>query len=260
VKLSVVPWGFWPEASTAEQIERAAAAGVDGIEVLDLGALSPGEAADLAADHGIEIAVLQATGETVGIDNETPAIADPGSVEQSIADLEASIEAAAAADADNLLAVVGQRQPTIPRHEQRSALVDVFREVAPAAEAAGITIVPEVLNATADHPGYFLTDPGEAYSIAEAVDSPAVGFLFDVYHQQREHGDVLPTLEATMDHVEHVHFADAPGRNEPGTGELSIERILAGLAAAGYDGYVGAELAATGDPNATLEDVVEIVP
>ena len=260
MKLSVVPWGFFPDASTTEQIERVAAAGADAIEILDLGELSPGEARDHAADQGIEIAVLQASGETIGIDNVAPAIVDPGSVDQSIAELESSIEAAAAADARNCLAVVGQRQPTVLRHEQWSAIVEVFRAVAPAAEGVGVTIVPEVLNAVDDHPGYFLTDPGEAYSIAEAVDSPNVGFLLDVYHQQREHGNVLPTLESTLEHVEHVHFADAPGRNEPGTGELAMERILSELDELGYDGYVGAEFAATGDPDETLRDVVELVP
>ncbi|AGN02162.1 Hydroxypyruvate isomerase [Salinarchaeum sp. Harcht-Bsk1] len=260
MNLSVVPWGFFPEASTAEQIERVAAAGADAIEILDLGELSPEEARDHAADHGIDVAVLQASGETVGIDNVAPAIVDPGSVEQSIAELESSIEAAAAADARNCLAVVGQRQPTVPRHEQRSAIVETFRSVAPAAEDAGVTVVPEVLNAVDDHPGYFLTDPGEAYSIAEAVDSPNVGFLLDVYHQQREHGNVVPTFESTIDHVEHVHFADAPGRNEPGTGELAMERILTALDELGYDGYVGAEFSATGDPDETLRDVVELVP
>ncbi|GAB3687124.1 hypothetical protein GCM10028857_19890 [Salinarchaeum chitinilyticum] len=260
MKLSAVPWGFFPEASTAEQIERMAAAGVDAVELLDLGELSPGEAADHAADHGIEIAVLQGVGETVTIDDATPAIADPGSVEQSIADLERSIEIATAAEARNVLLLVGQRQPTLGRHEQRSAIVEVLRAVAPAAADAGVTIVPEVLNAVDDHPGYLLTDPGEAYSIAEAVDSSAVGFLFDVYHHQRQHGNVLSTIEATLDHVEHVHVADAPGRNEPGTGELAIERILRELDALDYDGYVGAEFDATGDPDEALREMVELVP
>lgn len=257
---SAVPWGFFPDASTEEAIERVAAAGADAIELLDLGECSPGEAADLAAEHGIEIAVLQATGETVGIDNTAPALVDPASVEQSVAELEGSIEAAAAAGARNLLLVVGQRQPTLARHEQHRALVRVLRAVAPAAEDAGVTIVPEVLNTVDDHPGYYLSDPGEAVEVADAVDSPAVGVLLDVYHQQCQHGDVIETLTGALDYLEHVHFADAPGRTEPGTGELAMERILAALEEAGYDGYVGAEFTPTGDPDETLREAVELVP
>jgi len=260
VNTSAVPWGFFPDASAAESIERVAAAGVDAIEILDLGELSPGEARDLAADHGIEIAVLQATGETVTIDGATPALADPDSVEQSISDLESSVEAAAAAGAANVLLLSGQRQPTRPRHEQHRAIVEALRAVAPAAADAGVTLVPEVLNTVKDHPGYYLSDPGEAAEIAAAVDSPAVGFLLDVYHQQLQHGDVIRTIEGAAEYVEHVHFADAPGRNEPGTGEIAMERVLDALEDAGYDGYVGAEFAATGDPDEALREAVALVP
>ena len=35
-----------------------------------------------------------------------------------------------------------------------------------------------------------------------------------------------------------MQIADAPGRNEPGTGELDIDRYLDRIAATGYDGWV----------------------
>ena len=38
-----------------------------------------------------------------------------------------------------------------------------------------------------------------------------------------------------------MQIADAPGRHEPGTGELDLDRHLDALAAAGYDGWVGLE-------------------
>jgi hydroxypyruvate isomerase len=38
-----------------------------------------------------------------------------------------------------------------------------------------------------------------------------------------------------------VQIADAPGRNEPGTGELPLLAQLAELRAAGYGGWVGLE-------------------
>ena len=36
-----------------------------------------------------------------------------------------------------------------------------------------------------------------------------------------------------------MQIADAPGRNEPGTGKLDIDRYLDRIYATGYDGWVG---------------------
>jgi hydroxypyruvate isomerase len=43
-----------------------------------------------------------------------------------------------------------------------------------------------------------------------------------------------------------VQIADAPGRHEPGTGELPIDRYLERIAATGYDGWVGLEYSPSG--------------
>jgi len=43
-----------------------------------------------------------------------------------------------------------------------------------------------------------------------------------------------------------VQIADAPGRNEPGTGKLPIDAWLDRIAATGYDGWVGLEYKPTG--------------
>ena len=259
VKLSVVPWGLFPESSIEEAMERTAASGADAIELLTLGELSPGEAADLADDHGVEIAVVGATGETAGIDNVSPAVVDPESREQSIAELEEAVETAAAAGGHNVLVTVGQRQDALDPHAQHVTLVDVLRAVAPAAEDAGVTIVPEVLNTRVDHPGYYLSSSYEGYETVHAVDSPYVKVLYDVYHQQITEGNVIQNLTNNVEYVGHMHFADVPGRHEPGTGELNFPRIFDALDEIGYDGYVGAELTPTSDPDEVLAEIVEMV-
>jgi hydroxypyruvate isomerase len=258
VRLSVVPWGFFPDASLAEAMERTAAAGADAVEVLGRDGHTPGEIGDMAADHGIEVATLSAEGETPGIDNISPAVVDPDSAEQSVEELTASVEDAAAADAHNLLVTVGQAQDDLSPHAQHVTLVDVLRRVAPAAEEHGVTVVPEILNTRVDHPGYYLASSYEAYEIVHAVDSPAVRVLYDIYHQQITEGNVLQNLRENLGYVGHMHFADVPGRHEPGTGELNFPGIFDALDEAGYDGFVGAELGPTGDPEDVLADVVEM--
>ncbi|MFB6135443.1 MAG: hydroxypyruvate isomerase family protein [Halobacteriaceae archaeon] len=258
VRLSVVPWGFFGGESLATAFERTAAAGADAIEVLDPDGHSPGELADMAQDHGVDIATYSVRGETSGIDNVAPAVADPDSREQAVADLEESIDEAEEAGAHNVLLTVGQAQDDRAPHEQHVALVDVFREVAPAAEDAGVTVVPEVLNTRVDHPGYYLSSSYEAYEIVHAVDSPNVRVLYDIYHQQITEGNVIDNLRSNVGYVGHMHFADVPGRHEPGTGEIHFERVFEAVDEAGYDGFVGAELGPTGDPDAVLEDVVDL--
>ena len=46
--------------------------------------------------------------------------------------------------------------------------------------------------------------------------------------------------------IGHVQIADAPGRNEPGTGKLDIDRYLDRIYATGYDGWVGLEYKPSG--------------
>lgn len=258
VRISVVPWGLFPDASMEEAFERTAAAGADGIELLSFGDHEPATLSDLADEHGLEIAVAGAHGETVGIDNVSPAVVDPESREQAIDDLNASIERAAAANARNLLVTVGQRQDALGPHEQHIALVDVLRAIAPAAEDAGVTVVPEVLNTRVDHPGYYLHSSYKGYEVAHAVNSPNVGILYDIYHQQIMEGNVIDNLSSNIEYVDHIHFADVPGRHEPGTGELNFANVFAALDEAGYDGFAGAELSPTGDPDETLRTIVEL--
>ncbi|MNC80884.1 Hydroxypyruvate isomerase [compost metagenome] len=45
--------------------------------------------------------------------------------------------------------------------------------------------------------------------------------------------------------IGHVQFADAPGRGEPGSGELDFRPALRALADVGYDGWLGAEFRPT---------------
>jgi hydroxypyruvate isomerase len=252
---AVVPAVF--DCGTVEGVERAAAAGVDGIEFFDpqredreavLGAV---EAADL------EVAGTLAVGAGANIDERDRGfIADPDSHDDAVEDLTRSVEIADEVGARSLVSTVGPELQGVAADAQHRAIVDVLRSVAPTAEQLGVTVVVEPLNTRVDHPGYYLTDSAEAYELVEAVDSPAVKLLFDVYHQQITEGDVIRNLRNHLPSVGHVHIADNPGRNEPGTGELAYERVLGALADAGYDGYVGCEFTPTGDPEGALADVV----
>ena len=49
-----------------------------------------------------------------------------------------------------------------------------------------------------------------------------------------------------------MQIADAPGRGEPGSGQLDLDRYLAALADRGYRGWVSLEYKPTGTTEASL--------
>lgn len=54
-------------------------------------------------------------------------------------------------------------------------------------------------------------------------------------------GNLAATLQRYSDQIAHVQIADAPGRGEPGTGEIRFEYIFETLERLGYRGHVGVE-------------------
>ena len=82
---------------------------------------------------------------------------------------------------------------------------------------------------------------------ARAAGAANVGFLCDLYHLASNGDDIDAAIAAHADVVAHVQIADAPGRGEPGSGELDLDRYLTALADRGYRGWVGLEYKPTGD-------------
>jgi hydroxypyruvate isomerase len=70
-----------------------------------------------------------------------------------------------------------------------------------------------------------------------------MGFLCDLYHLAANGDDLEALIGRYADDVRHVQIADAPGRGEPGSGELEIDGYLAALETAGYDGRIRLETA-----------------
>ena len=253
----VIPHTIGAE-SIEEGIAMAANAGADGVEIYDLEDHDPGALREVAADHGIDFAATLAHGETPGIDNVSPSIANPDSVDQSIEDLERSIETAAELGAAGLVVTVGQRQDRLATHQQYAAVVEVLRATAQKAAANGVTLLPEMLNRRVDHPGYLLDRSGDGYRVVTAVQSPAVRVLFDIYHQQITEGNIIQNLRENLDHIGHVHVADVPGRGEPGSGELDYQAIFAALADLEFSGYVGLEFSAEEDRFEAVREAIEL--
>lgn len=232
-----------------ERVRHAADAGFDAVEFWDWREKDLDALVAAADDAGVDLVGCTAGG----------TLTDPDGVEAAVETIEASIETASDLGCETLIATTGPDHEGHSRETQHETVVEILERVAPAAERAGVTLVLEPLNTAVDHPGYFLTSTEEGVDIVDAVDSPSVKLLYDVYHQQITEGNLIETIRANVEALGHVHIADVPGRHEPGTGEIDYGNVLAALEDAGYDGYVGCEFSPTGDADDALERVHDLV-
>ena len=121
-------------------------------------------------------------------------------------------------------------------------MFDTLKIAAEWAETCGIRINLEPLNVTTDHPGNFLRHTRTAAELTRLIGSPYLKVLYDVYHMQLNEGSLCDHIRAYADQFGHIHVADAPGRHEPGTGEIHYPAVFAALEQAGYRGLIGYEL------------------
>ena len=98
----------------------------------------------------------------------------------------------------------------------------------------------EPLN-TRSVPGFFLTGSRQAVDVLDAAGEGNAFVQYDAFHMQIMEGDLAMTIERLLPRIGHMQIADVPARNEPGTGEVNFDFLLAHLDAVGYSRWVGCE-------------------
>jgi hydroxypyruvate isomerase len=166
--------------------------------------------------------------------------------------LEETVETAERLGARGVIAQVGQELPDIDREAQTEAILACLAEAVPLLADTRMCLMIEPLNTVLDHPGYFLSSTREGLDIVEQVGSPTVRLLYDIYHSAMMGEEPVAVLNGRTKLVGHVHFADAPGRGEPGSGSLDWRACLALLRRQGYAGRIGLEYRPTRTTSATL--------
>jgi hydroxypyruvate isomerase len=137
----------------------------------------------------------------------------------------------------------------LPHASQIDTVVDALTDLAAIAQPQGVTITVEPLNRI-DHPTYLICSSLEGREVV-ARAGRGVGLLYDAYHLGMMGEDIVAGAKG-LDFA-HVQIADAPGRHEPGTGNLPFAEFFAALEAGGYDGYIGLEYAPSTTTAASLD-------
>ncbi|OIJ25517.1 hydroxypyruvate isomerase family protein [Nocardioides luteus] len=135
-------------------------------------------------------------------------------------------------------ALYGNRIDGVAAEEQDELGAENLALAARAAARIGGTVLVEPVSGADRYP---LLTTADAVAAIDRAGEPNIGLLADLYHLAVNGDDVDAVIAAYAARIAHVQIADAPGRNEPGTGDLPLERQLAALEAAGYAGWVGLE-------------------
>lgn len=245
--------GWFPGLSNVEMIEQVAAYGFTSFENLGAGKWPDKEAVKAKCEEfGVKPGAISGGGT---INGDGPV--NLGNHSQFEAQVRNAIREAKALGSTCLVGLTGALRERLCPERQMDNLVVAGKRVAPMLEDAGIVLTFEMLNTLRSHPGYFLVYSDQGADLIDRIGSPNVKLLFDVFHQQISEGSVIDNLTKFSGEIGHYHFADNPGRHEPGTGELCYRNIFKAIAATGYDGIVSAEFSLT--QNCSTDDVMRIL-
>lgn len=149
-----------------------------------------------------------------------------------------SVEVAKRVNAKWMTVVPGFFERKTPIGIQTANVIDAYRRGAEILEPHGLIMVMEPLS---DTPELFLRGSDQSYEICKAVNSPSVKILYDIYHMQRNEGDLINNIDRCWDEIAYIQIGDNPGRNEPTSGEINYKNIFKHVYDKGYRGIMGME-------------------
>lgn len=159
-------------------------------------------------------------------------------IDKMMKDCKEAIEVAKRCNAKWMTVVPGNYERSLSHDMQTANVIIALRKGAEILEPHGLVMVLESLS---DNPDLFLRGTNQAYMICKAVNSSACKFLFDMYHMQRNEGNIIANIDKVWDETPYFQIGDNPGRKEPGTGEMNYRNIFKHIYNKGYKGVLGME-------------------
>lgn len=143
-------------------------------------------------------------------------------------------------------ALYGNRDTSFTPSDQDHVAIDNLAHAAQAADRIGATVLLEPVSGA---PHYPLKTADDVIEVIDRVrtqyGTTNLRLLADLYHLAVNGDDTNAAIDKYGSRIGHVQLADAPGRGEPGSGEIPLSDQLARLADRGYTGYLGLEYKAT---------------
>ena len=177
--------------------------------------------------------------------------ANPERVDEFRSGVDKAIEYALGLGVSQVNLLAGKTNERFSVEEHWTVLRENARYAAEKLEQYGLRLVIENVNHF-DIPGFFLHRTEQVLRLIEELSLPNVYMQYDLYHAQREEGELAATLKRHITKIGHIQLADNPGRHQPGTGEIRYPFLLQLLDELVYPGYVGLEYVPAPDTLSSL--------
>lgn len=218
-----------------DRINAAKALGFSAVELWNPNQAKQGKTPETIAQRAKELGIR-----ITSYSPNPPAIADPKNERAFMEWLDMAIAAGKTLKVNNFNLTGHKLVKGLTKEQLVANYTRAMKLAAPILEAANMVATIEPYNPF-NHKGDFLYGNEPALSICRAVNSPSIKLNWDFFHMQRTNGNLITNLENGFDQVAYIQFADSPGRNQPGTGEVVYDRVFTRLRELGYSGYIGAE-------------------
>lgn len=159
-------------------------------------------------------------------------------IDRMMKDCKEAVEVSKRVNAKWMTVVPGNYERSLSQDMQTANVIMALRKGADILAPHGLVMVLEALS---DNPDLFLRGTHQTFMICKAVNSPACKFLFDMYHMQRNEGNIIANIDKVWDETGYFQIGDNPGRKEPSTGEMNYKNIFKHIYNKGYKGILGME-------------------
>lgn len=240
--------------SLDEKLDKAAALGADGVELMcyDPASLDAESIRSALADHGLEAAAIASGG--LGLARITLLHPDAQTSQVARSRLLDLIEFAAKLGAP--LATIGGFRGRSNGDQGASLLRlgEILSEAAAIAVDRGVRLALEPLNR---YENDLIQNAAQGLDFVNQVNHPALGLLLDTFHMNIEEASRTEPFVRVFEagKLFHVHLGDN-NRLPPGKGLIDFPAILQTLQSAGYKGYLSAELLALPDADSAAMDTL----
>jgi D-psicose/D-tagatose/L-ribulose 3-epimerase len=121
-----------------------------------------------------------------------------------------------------------------PTADEKARAVEVLRQAAEAARIANVQLAIEYLNR---FECYFLNTASDARLLADAVNHPNFGVMYDTFHAHIEEKNPTEAIAILGQRIVHVHISEND-RGTPGTGQVRWDETFRALRKINYDRWL----------------------
>ncbi|WP_432852699.1 hydroxypyruvate isomerase family protein [Amycolatopsis sp. CA-161197] len=171
-------------------------------------------------------------------------VSNPARREEFAANLDLVVAIAERTGCPAFNALYGQRTPGGDPAEEDAVAREQLATATRRLGQAGGTVLVEPLGRGLNG-AYPLTTAADGARVVEQAradtGADTIGLLFDTFHLTTSGDDLKRVIDTHGSLIAHVQLADAPGRGQPGTGDIDFAGVLEHLWRAGYRGNVACE-------------------